>query len=143
MGDVFGTNGTKWLARMVIALATLAGGAAPAGADGAIVVQLNGVEPAVLRTLTGERVDFVNQTERPVHVQFFGDARGHDVIQIRGAATIWAVFHRPGKHYYEVHIFHHGRERALRGVVDVTEGTPRTDEPPACGVEVMGVCIER
>jgi hypothetical protein len=143
MGNVFGMNSMKWLARMVIALAVLAGGVPPARADGAVVVQLSGVEPAVLGTLTGQRVDFVNRTERPVHVQFFGDARGHDVIQISGAATIWAVFHRPGTHYYEVHVFHHGRERALRGVVDVTEGTSRAAEPPACGVEVMGVCIER
>lgn len=143
MWDVLGTKWTKVLARMVIALAALAWGVGPARADGTIVVQLNALEPPVLRATTGDRVDFVNRTERPVHVQFGGDAQGHDVVQILGTATIWAVFHRPGKHPYEVHIFHHGRERTLHGLVEVTAGAQRPVDPPSCGIEVMGVCIER
>jgi hypothetical protein len=144
MWDVLGENWTKLLARIVIGLAALAWGAAPAGAGETIAVQLNGVEPPLLRAMTGERVDFVNRTGRLVHVQFAGDdGRQHEVVQILGTATIWAVFHRPGKHPYEVHVVVDGRERALRGLVEVAEGAQRAVEPPACGVTVMGVCIER
>jgi plastocyanin len=143
MGDVLGTTWTKWLARMVIALAALAWGIAPARADGTIAVQLNALEPPVLRAMTGERVDFVNRTGRLVHVQFAADGRQHEVVQIPGTATIWVVFHRPGEHPYEVHVVVDGRERTLRGLVEVAEGAPRAVDPSACGVTVMGVCIER
>jgi hypothetical protein len=128
----------------VIGLAALAWAAAPARGDEAVVVRLDGIEPAVLRTTTGERVDFVNRTGRLVHVQFAGDdGRQHEVVQIPGTATIWAVFHRPGKHPYEVHVVIDGRERTLRGLVEVAEGAPRAVDPSACGVTVLGVCIER
>jgi plastocyanin len=143
MGDVLGTTWTKWLARMVIALAALAWGVAPASAGATIAVQLNGVEPSLLRTTTGERVDFINRTERLVHVQFTDDSRRHEVVQIPGTGTIWAVFHRPGEHPYEVHVVFDGRERTLRGLVEVREGAPPPANPPSCGVTVMGVCIER
>jgi plastocyanin len=143
MWDVLGENWTKLLARIVIGLAALAWGAAPASGDETVVVRPDGIEPAVLRTTTGERVDFVNRTGRLVHVQFAGDGRQHEVVQIPGPATIWAVFHRPGKHPYEVHVVVDGRERALRGLVEVAENAQRAVDPPSCGVTVMGVCIER
>lgn len=143
MWDVVGANRTKRFARIVIGLAALAWGAAPASAGETIAVQLNGVEPPVLRAVTGERVDFVNRTARPVHVQFTDHRSRHEVVQIPRTGTIWAVFHRPGKHPYEVHVVVDGRERTLRGLVEVAEAAPRPVDPPACGVTVMGVCIER
>ena len=143
MRRVLGANRTKRLARIVIGLAVLAWGGAPARGDEAVVVRLDAVEPAVLRTTAGERVDFVNRTERLVHVQFADDARQHEVIQIPWTGAIWAVFHRPGRHPYEVHVVVGGRERTLRGLVEVAEGEQRPVDPPACGVTVMEVCIER
>lgn len=143
MWDVLGENGTKLPARIVIGLVALAWGVAPASAGETIAVQRNGVEPPVLRAMTGKRVDFVNRTAGLAHVQFTDDSRRHEVVQIPRTGTIWVVFHRLGEHPYEVHVVVDGRERTLRGLVEVAEGAPRAVDPPACGVTVMGVCIER
>lgn len=143
MWDVLGGNGTRWLAGIVIGLAALAWGASPARGGDAVVVRVDAIEPAVLRTTTGERVDFVNRTERMVHVEFTDDSRRHEVVQIPRTGTIWAVFHRPGEHPYVVHVVVDGRERALRGLVEVAEDAQAPVASPSCGVTVMGVCIER
>ena len=105
-----------------------------------VVVTPDAVEPAVLHTKTGERVDFVNRTGRAVHLQFGGDPGGHRVVQVPTTGPFWVVFHRPGAHPYVVHVYG-AKERSLSGVVEVSEGRQES-ESPTCGVTAMGVCIE-
>lgn len=131
---------TRFALALMLTLGALSYAVTPASAQAAVTVRVDAVDPPVLRATTGTRVDFVNVSERPVHVQFLGDRRRHEVVQSPGTSTIWAVFHREGRHPYEVHLLDGGRERTLRGVVDVGPGA----EPPLpeCGgITVMGDCI--
>jgi hypothetical protein len=114
---------------------------APVRAADSIVVRADAVEPPVLRTTTGERVTFVNRSQRPVHVEFAGNARAHHVVQLPARGEIWAVFHRAGPHPYVVHVGD-VRERTLRGVVEAIDVSPPPVEPPECAVSVMDVCVE-
>ena len=116
---------------------------AVAHAQDSITVRLTGVAPELLVTTAGVRVNFVNLTERLVHVQFLDDRHRHEVVQIPGTATIWAVFHREGRHPYEVHVVAGGREVTLRGTVEVVPGTAPSREPLDCDISVMGTCIQR
>ena len=127
--------------RAVLAAVALTWLAAPAAGAGTVVVRRDRVEPPLLRAATGERVTFENRTGRPVHVQFGGDAREHQVVQVPVSGPIWAVFHRPGTHAYVVHVGD-VPERALRGAVEAVEASPPSVEPPECTVSVMDVCIE-
>jgi plastocyanin len=115
--------------------------AVPARGGEAIVVRRDAVEPSVLRATTGERVDFVNRTGRAVHVEFAGDVRGHQVVQLPATGPIWVVFHRPGTHPYVIHVYERP-ERTLRGTVEVTEDPQRPWDSSSCGVSVMGACLE-
>jgi len=114
-----------------------------AHAQSSINVRLTGVEPQRLLTTAGVRVDFINLTDHLVHVEFLDDRHRHDIVQVPGSATIWAVFHREGRHPYEVHVVASGRDLTLRGVVEVEPGTTSSPEPPECGISVMGTCIQR
>lgn len=114
---------------------------APAGPASQIVIENDHLEPRMLETLTGERVDFVNRTGRPVHLQFSGDIRQHEVIQIPVTGPAWAVFHRPGTHPYVVHIYER-QTRALEGVVSVTTDATHQWQSGTCDVVVEGNCLE-
>jgi hypothetical protein len=106
-----------------------------------IVITETAVEPAVLRVLSGVRVDLVNRTQRNVHVQFGNDPRQHEVNQIPLTGPNWAVFHRPGTHPYAVHIY--GRQMTtLQGRVEVVDNPDHPWTSLTCGVVVMGDCVE-
>jgi hypothetical protein len=128
-----------------VALLILVSWTAPARAGEVIViVRPDGVEPQVLHATTGERVDFINRTGKPVHLQFKGDIRQHQVVQIPAIGPIWVVFHRPGTHPYEVHAYVTEREmRTLTGLVEAVEDPRHADPSPTCGITAMGVCIEQ
>lgn len=98
------------------------------------------LDPEVVDVGLHERVTFVNRAApRTVHVEFIGPEGEHHVFQVPG--TIWAEFHRPGRHPYVVH-FSRGEPRELHGVVQVG-----FEEPSAArecdGLTVQEVCIER
>ena len=133
---------TRVAVALMLTLVVSVGAAPPIRAQGSVTVRIDAVDPPVLRATTGTRVDFVNLSERPVHVQFLGDRRQHEVVQIPGTSTIWAVFHREGRHPYEVHVVDGGRERTLRGVVEVVPGGAATPLVECGGITVMGNCIE-
>jgi hypothetical protein len=123
----------------VIALA-VASLAARAETLAQVVIENDRVEPRTLETLTGERVNFVNRTGRPVHLQFSGELRQHEVVQVPVTGPLWAVFHRPGTHPYVVHIY--GREtRALEGVVSVTTDETHQWQSGTCDVVVEDNCL--
>jgi hypothetical protein len=125
-----------WLASLALAVAILAPGAAHV--EEAARVTIHRLEPRTFETVTGQRVDFMNRTGYPVHLQFLGDI--HQVIQIPATGPVWAIFHRPGTHPYVVHIY--GREtRALDGVISVTTDETHQWQSRTCDVVVEGNCI--
>ena len=107
-----------------------------------IVITATAIEPAVLRVATGERVDFINRTQRNVHVEFGNDPRQHEVVQIPLTGPIWAVFHRPGTHPYAVHVYGGGQLTTLLGQVEVVDNPEHPWKTTTCGLVVMGNCIE-
>ena len=127
---------------LTIAVAALMWSVVAAYADERVVVQSGGVEPPVLHTTTGSRVDFENRTGRAIHLEFEGDGGRHEVVQVPATGPFWVVFHRTGTHRYVVHVYE-AKERTLPGLVEVTENAQRPTETPACGVAVMGICVER
>lgn len=130
---------TRWLAVLTAVLAVLA--PVRARADETIVVEATRLVPPVLRTMTGQRVTFVNRSQRHVHVEFARDGGEHHLVQVPVGGPIWAIFHRPGRHAYEVHVF--GRETVtLAGSVEVVEDPHYKYESPECVATIMGVCIE-
>jgi hypothetical protein len=115
---------------------------APARAGGdEIVIRASRTEPAVLHTIAGRRVHFVNRAERPVHVEFGDEPRQHHVVQVPVVGPIWAIFHRPGTHPYVVHVYN-SEVVVLRGLVEVVEDPDRPWGPGTCGTVVMGDCLE-
>jgi len=127
-----------------VALLVLVSLTAPACAgEVVVVVTPDGVEPRVLHATTGERVDFINRTGKPVHLQFKGDVRQHQVVQIPAIGPIWVVFHRPGTHPYEVHAYVTDRDvRTLTGSVEAVEDLRHAEPSLTCGITAIGVCIE-
>ena len=111
-------------------------------ADAQIVITATTIEPAVLRVPTGERINFVNRTQRNVHVEFGVDPRQHEVVQIPLTGPIWTVFHRPGTHPYAVHVYGGGQLTTLLGRVEVVDNPEHPWEATTCGLVVMGNCIE-
>ena len=105
-----------------------------------VVIEAGRLNPPVLEVAIDQRVTFVNDAGRVVHVDFLGDAGEHHVFQVPG--TIWAIFHRTGRHPYVVH-FESGGSETLRGTVDVVEGAAPGDPPTCTSITVMGVCLER
>ena len=104
-----------------------------------IVIEGGMLRPPVLRTTTAHRVTFVNRTGRLVHIEFTGDPGEHQVFQVPG--QIWAVFHRPGRHPYAVHVYGGGLLTTLQGLVEVVDNPEHPWESTTCGVIVMGNCI--
>ena len=129
----------SWLTAAVAALTFLA----PAGvrAEEKIVIEATRLVPPVLRTMTGNRVTFLNRTQRAVHVEFARDSGEHHVVQVPVGGPIWAIFHRAGTHPYVVHVYSR-RTDTLAGAVEVVEDALHKWEPPACVATIMGVCIE-
>jgi len=131
---------TRWL--LTLAVATCAVAPIPTHAQGVpqVVIENDRLEPKWLETLTGARVNFINRTGHPVHLQFSGDIRQHEVVQIPATGPIWAIFHRPGTHPYVVHVYNR-QPRALPGVVSVTTDETHKWESGTCDVVVEGNCI--
>jgi len=130
----------RWL--LTLAVATCAVAPIPTHAQGVpqVVIENDRLEPKWLETLTGARVNFINRTGHPVHLQFSGDIRQHEVVQIPATGPIWAIFHRPGTHPYVVHVYNR-QTRALPGVVSVTTDETHKWESGTCDVVVEGNCI--
>ena len=106
-----------------------------------IVIERTKLNPPALKTTVGERVTFVNRSGRTVHVDFIGDGGRHRVFQV--PSEIWAIFHRPGLHLYEVH-FSDPKRATLRGTVEAVEDPSGRMDPHTCdSLTVMGECIER
>ncbi len=106
-----------------------------------IVIEGTRLNPPLFKTTVGERVTFVNRSGRTVHVEFPGDTGRHRVFQVSN--EIWAIFHRPGLHPYEVH-FSDPKGATLRGTVEAVEDPSGRADPHTCdSFTVMGECIER
>jgi hypothetical protein len=139
-------HGSTWAGLGRLTLAFAAGVAimllrSPVWADDAIVIEATKLNPPVLRAIVGERVTFVNRSGRLVHVDFIDHAGRHRVFQVPG--QIWATFHQPGLHPYEVHFAGPG-SATLRGTVEAVDDPSGWGGLPTCdSLTVMGVCIER
>ena len=107
-----------------------------------VIITATAIAPPVLRVPAGERVDFVNRTQRNVHVEFGADLRQHEVVQFPLTGPIWAVFHRPGTHPFAVHVYGGGQLTTLLGRVEVVDNPEHPWESTTCGVVAMGNCIE-
>ena len=130
---------TGMLLALLAALLALGAGRADALE---IVITATAIEPTVLRAPTGERVDFVNRSQRIVHVELGDDLRQHQVVQIPLTGPIWAVFHRPGTHPYVVHVYGGRRLTTLQGLVEVVYDPEHPWTSTTCGTVVEGNCIE-
>ena len=113
-----------------------------AAAPNEVVIRSDRLEPHVLRSVTGERVNFVKRVVNPVHVEFGDDIRQHQVFQMPLAGPISAVFYRPGTHPYDVHIYGEQATTTLHGVIEVVEDPAHPWKPETCGAVVMEECIE-
>ncbi len=128
------------------ALATLVAAAAglvsPAwSADVEVIIRATALDPHVLFVAAGHRVNFVKRVDKPVHVEFGGDLKHHQIFQIPGLAPISAIFHRPGTHPYVVHIYD-GETTTLHGLVEVVESPDHPWGLGQCGAAVEEACIE-
>ena len=92
------------LAALVVAVSTVAPVVAHLEGTTQVVIENDRLEPRTLETLTGQRINFVNRTGYPVHLQLSRDIRQHEVIQIPATGPVLAIFHIPGTHPYVVHI---------------------------------------
>ena len=127
---------------LVAMLAALAfAGPAAWSADSEVIIRSTALDPHVLLTVVGRRVNFVRRVDRPVHVEFGEDPGRHHVFQMPAAGPIWAIFHRPGTHPYVVHIYD-GKTTVLHGVVEVVESPERPWGLGTCGAVVMEECVE-
>jgi plastocyanin len=131
---------TRVLIALVVVLALMM--PAHASPEATIVIEATRLVPPVLTTMAGERVEFVNRAQRPVHVEFADSGRGHHVVQVPAGGPIWAIFHRPGTHPYVVHVYHGTRTDTLAGSVEVAEDPHHKYQSPECVATIMGVCIE-
>ncbi len=126
----------------VLALALTLAVTAAEAAQNEVVIRADGLEPHVLNVVTGERVNFVKRVGDAVHVEFGDDIRQHQVFQMPPTGPIYAVFHRPGTHPYDVHIYGANTTTTLHGVIDVVEDPAHPWKPDTCGAVVMEECIE-
>ena len=139
-GDV-GVGVALRLAAVLAMAALLPLGSAMAAQD-EVVIRGDSVEPSVLHTVTGRRVEFTARVSAPVHVEFGEDPKQHQVYQMPASGPIWAIFHRPGTHPYTVHIYGAKSTTALRGSVEVVEAPAHPWGLGTCGAVVMGDCLE-
>jgi hypothetical protein len=109
-----------------------------AGAE--VVIEASALTPPVLTVAADDAIVFVNRSGRVVHVDFLGRTGEHHLFQVPG--SIRAIFHRPGRHPYVVHLGRDRREE-LRGAVEVEEPRASRGELPVCrGITVEGNCLE-
>lgn len=147
-----GDTGGGWGARIRLAAALAMAALLPLGSAVAaqsavavpdeVVIRADSVEPPVLHTVTGRRVEFTKRVKVPVHVEFGEDPKQHHVYQMPANGPIWAVFHRPGTHPYTVHIYGGKTTTALPGLVEVVEDPEHPWGIGTCGAVVMGDCLE-
>ena len=114
---------------------------ASAWADETIVIEATRLVPSVLQATNGQRVTFVNRSQRAAHVEFVRDGGEHQLVQVPVGGPIWAIFHRPGTHAYVVHVYG-ARTETLAGSVEVVEDEHHKWVSPSREITVMGVCIE-
>jgi hypothetical protein len=107
-----------------------------------VVIRADSIEPSVLHTVTGRRVEFAKRVNAPVHVEFGEAPEQHQVYQMPATGPIWAIFHRPGTHPYTVHIYDGRATTALPGLVEVVEDPAHPWGLGTCGAVVMGDCLE-
>jgi hypothetical protein len=124
------------------ALSASAARAADGVIVGEVIIKANGIYPEVLLTAPERRGIFVNRSGRPVHLQFMMKNGGkHHLVQV--PEQIWAVFHWPGRHEYEVH-FGDRSMNDLHGAVEVVGDPYGGPDPLVCsGITVQGACLER
>ena len=125
-----------------LAMAALLPLAPALAAQHEVVIRADSVEPAVLHTVTGRRVEFTTRVQAPVHVEFGDAPTEHHVYQMPAAGPIWAIFHRPGTHPYTVHVYGGKTTTALPGLVEVAEDAGHPWGIGTCGAVVMGFCLE-
>jgi hypothetical protein len=131
------------IACFAVVIATLTLAPSPSlSAPPEVVINATGVEPHVLHTVTGQRVDFVKRVDVPAHVEFGEDPSQHHVYQLPVSGPIWAIFHRPGTHPYAVHIYGGKTTTTLHGIVEVSEDPQRPWKRETCGMVVMEDCVE-
>jgi hypothetical protein len=131
------------IAFFAVVLATLTLAPPPSSAaPPEVVINATSVEPHVLHTVTGQRVDFVKRVDVPAHVEFGEDPSQHHVYQLSVSGPIWVIFHRPGTHPYTVHIYGGKTTTSLHGIVEVAEDPQRPWERGTCGTVVMEDCVE-
>ena len=111
---------------------------------GEVIIEANALQPQVLMTEPEHRVTFVNRSGHSVHIQFImpnAEHQQHHLFQVPD--QIWAVFHRPGRHSYEVHFSDPGLAD-LHGAIEVVGDPYGGPDPHVCGgITVEGACIER
>ena len=109
---------------------------------GEVIIEAGALRPSVLMTERERQVTFINRSGRMVHVDFMiRDPELHHVIQVPD--RIWAIFHRPGRHPYEVH-FRDPAIAGLHGVIEVVGDPYGGPDARICsGITVQGACIER
>lgn len=109
---------------------------------GEIIIEATALRPQVLLTELGRQVTFVNRSGQLVHVDFISrDPELHHVFQLQD--RIWAIFHRSGRHPFEVH-FRNPALADLHGAVEVVGDPYGGPDARICsGITVQGACIER
>ncbi len=109
---------------------------------GEMIIEATALQPEVLLTEPNQQVRFINRSGHLIHLSLITkDPERHHVFQVPEA--IWAVFHRPGRHPFEIHLLD-GAFPTLRGAVEVQyDPFGRPDALPCSGITVMGACIER
>ena len=110
-------------------------------AENEVIIRPTALDPHVLLTVAGRRVNFVTRVNRPVHVEFGADPGRHHVFHMPATGTIWAIFHRPGTHPYVVHIYD-STTTVLHGVVEVAENPEHPWGLGSCGAVVLEECVE-
>ena len=126
----------------VLAMATLLPLGPAMAAQDEVVIRADSVEPSVLHTVTGRRVEFTKRVNAPVHVEFGEDPKQHQVYQMPAIGPIWAIFQRPGTHPYTVHVYGAKTTTVLPGLVEVVEDPQHPWGIGTCGAVVMGDCLE-
>lgn len=109
---------------------------------GEIIIEAAALRPEVFMTEQDRKVIFVNRSGQVVHVDFFSrNPELHHVFQVPD--HIWAIFHRTGRHPYEVH-FNDPARATLHGAIEVVGDPYGRPDPRICGgITVQGACIER
>ena len=141
-GDVEARWGVTICLGAALAMAAVLPPRPALAAQDAVVIRADAVEPSVLHTVAGRRVEFMTRVNAPVHVEFGEAPEQHQVYQMPPTRPIWAIFHRPGTHPYTVHIYGDKTTTALPGLVEVTEDPAHPWGIGRCGAVVMGDCIE-